>query len=381
MHPTLAARSRATLLGLAWGDVLGCPVEYWPKPLIAEVYGRYQTLPERYPLERIPADPYIRQHLRPLGLHSDDTQQAIVLLHSCLQDGGWQVGRWAEQLLQGRRRKAWRGTGRNFRSAVAKIAEGCPPLQCGSDTAGIGGAMRIAPVGALYHDRPAELLRVVVEATVTTHADIRAVSLAVAVATCCAWLVGGMEAAEVRARLPDHLAGIESAVAQQGLLAPVDAAQTHAVSTTLRQFLATAWADLASLRAALAGLAASLDVDLRGMAPPSNHAFVQLGGVHAVCVGLWPGQEAPAALLSGVVEEGGDTDTVAAIAGGILGARHGDDWIPLARCSDAEMLARYADATVSGQLPEAYADFLERERRWSALERDHAAALAATPAA
>jgi ADP-ribosyl-[dinitrogen reductase] hydrolase len=71
-------RKKGCLLGLAWGDVLGCPVEGWRDREISSVYGTYPGLPDAYPFEVIAAmGPRKVKRLRPLGLHSDDTQQAL----------------------------------------------------------------------------------------------------------------------------------------------------------------------------------------------------------------------------------------------------------------------------------------------------------------
>ena len=42
----LEERARGSLLGLAWGDVLGCPIEGWRKDDVERVYGEYTSLPE-----------------------------------------------------------------------------------------------------------------------------------------------------------------------------------------------------------------------------------------------------------------------------------------------------------------------------------------------
>src|SRR5262249_39059162 len=154
-------RIRGSLLGLAWGDVFGCPVEGWRSGQIQAVYGTYGRLPDAYPLERIATrGPKTALRLRPLGLHSDDTQQGLALLHVCLAPGGWSKEAWAALLVEGMRRQAWRGYGRNFSAAVAKLARGVPPEQAGSPSAGIGAVMRIGPVGALFRDDAEALARV-----------------------------------------------------------------------------------------------------------------------------------------------------------------------------------------------------------------------------
>ena len=145
-----ADRTRGALLGLVWGDVLGCPVEGWDTRAIRRVYGVYADLPAEYPWSQLAgASARTLRRLRPLGLHSDDTQQALALIQVCLAPGGWSVERWAACLVDGMVGRAWRDYGRNFADAVARLRQGIPPQRAGSRTAGIGAAMRCGPLGAL----------------------------------------------------------------------------------------------------------------------------------------------------------------------------------------------------------------------------------------
>jgi ADP-ribosyl-[dinitrogen reductase] hydrolase len=357
----LADRERGSLLGLAWGDVLGCPVEYWSKQAISATYGRYDALPDEYPWSRIPREPYYWGHLRPLGLHSDDTQQAVALLHSCLGPGGFLVEGWGRCLIRGEREGAWRGTGHNFRAALASLERGVDALHSGAPSAGIGAAMRIAPLGAIYRSDQRRLRRVVLESTYTTHADIRAAALAFAVAVTCAMLIEETPAENVSDQLPELVAEFEQeALAAQFVGAP-EPSQVHAASEFLREMLATRWRSLADLRARLFEHAASIltaGSDEFLLLP--NHPFALLGGVHAVCTGLWPRGTA-SELLVDLVQQGGDTDTAGAIAGAILGARYGTGWIPVHRLMDREALCAYASALMTRSLPEPMLDFVRRE--------------------
>ena len=95
-----ASRLRGSLLGLAWGDALGCPVEFWDTAEVRQVYGHYTDLPMAIPFARLPAREEIWAHLRPLGLHSDDTQQALALIQTCLAPAGWQMDAWADLLVR-----------------------------------------------------------------------------------------------------------------------------------------------------------------------------------------------------------------------------------------------------------------------------------------
>jgi ADP-ribosylglycohydrolase len=336
--------------------------------LIVRIYGEYRECPLRYPAALAKEAPELRSRLRPLGLHSDDTQQALALLHACLVPGGWQVGQWVSQLVKGEKQKAWRGTGRNFRDAVKNMRQGKPPLECGIASAGLGAAMRVGPIGAWYAEDEAALERVVRESALTTHADPRAVAMAFAVATGCSMLARGTSPDQVRARLPQQVEGFESALRADVPFAPHSEEHWHGVSDTLNRFLTKEWHDKLKLRAAMADLAVRNGLASSSASSFANHPFVLLGGVHALCVALLP-DVAPGELLARVVQEGGDADTVGAITGALLGARFGAGWVPLSRLLDADMLYRYSLAPCNGPLPESFDAFLEREAQLSQLER------------
>ena len=364
-----AERERGSLLGLAWGDVLGCPVEYWSKQAIAAAYGCYEALPDEYPWARIPREPYYWGHLRPLGLHSDDTQQAVALLHSCLGPGGFLVETWGRSLVLGEREGAWRGTGHNFRAALASLEQGVGPSRSGAPSAGIGAAMKIAPLGAIYRSEPSRLRRVVLESTYTTHADIRAAAFSFAVAVTCAMLIDATSTGDVLVVLPELVAQFErEALAAQFVGVP-EPSHVHATSEFLREMTATRWQCITELRVRLLEHAHSM---LTGGSEEflllPNHPFALLGGIHALFTGLWP-HGAPNDLLVDLVQQGGDTDTAAAIAGAILGARYGTGWIPIHRLVDREALCAYAVAVTTRVLPESFEDFVRREARLTTVER------------
>lgn len=363
--PPEADCAAACLLGLAWGDVLGCPIEYWDKAVVADVYGHFDQLPSEIPFERLPPDRRIWSHLRPLGLHSDDTQQAVALIQTCLQPEGWQIARWVETLIRGEKERAWRGTGRFFREAVKALARGGDPLLAGSPSAGVGAAMRIAPIGALHVGKPAQLSQVVWESSLVTHSDVRACSIAYAVAAACAMLVEGQAADAVRHCLADRVRDFET----EWLAArSADPTQTFSVSEALRRTLSTPSATLEARRRAICDDARPQMHPKELDAPMTpNHPFALIGGIHALCVGLWP-EGTPGDLLGGVMREGGDTDTVGAITGALLGARFGTGWIPVGQLRDHEVLMRYADVLRGGELPESLTEFLLREREYTAEE-------------
>jgi hypothetical protein len=93
-----------------------------------------------------------------------------------------------------------------------------------------------------------------------------------------------------------------------------------------------------------------------------------LGGVHALALALQDNAD-PLEILRYVVNLGDDTDTVAAIAGGILGARFGTDWIPETELVDQGRVKLYANRLVAGGLAEDPEVFLEREARLTQAEK------------
>ena len=166
---------KGSLYGLIWGDVLGCPVETWMEKEIEQIYGKYDGLPVTYPIDKIKAwDTKRKKRLRPLGLYSDDGQQALALIQTCLEPKGWQAMNWRNMLVNGMEKRAWRGIGGFFTQAVKKMQQGVRTDQAGSHSAGIGSAMRIGPLGAIYRNEPDTLLKVALESSLITHADIRA---------------------------------------------------------------------------------------------------------------------------------------------------------------------------------------------------------------
>ncbi|MCX6031786.1 MAG: ADP-ribosylglycohydrolase family protein [Chloroflexi bacterium] len=365
--PTQPERIRGALLGLAWGDVLGCPVEGWDARHIRAVYGAYKDLPAAAPAQPGREGRSRPSRARPLGLHSDDTQQALALLNVCLAPGGWTAEQWAECLVQGLAAGAWRGYGRNFSAAVARLAHGAAPQRAGNRTAGIGAAMRAGPLGALYHDDPARLATVVMESSLTTHGDIRAAAVAYAVAYAVAGFVAERSAAEIVTALPDAVSAVEADWMQGHTEWQHDRSAGHAVSAGLAALLADLAAPVEVLRTRVSEIARPTLAPGFTRAHP-NQGYALLGGSHALVMALRPDIE-PQPILADVVQQGYDTDTVAAICGSILGARFGCGWIPVERLADRDRLLAYADALVErGGLPEDLAGFMRREAALTAEE-------------
>ena len=69
--------------------------------------------------------------------------------------------------------------------------------------------MRIAPLGALYHDRLEVLAAVAMESSLTTHADLRAGAVAYAIARTAAGFVKDASPEQLIDELPGDVAAVE----------------------------------------------------------------------------------------------------------------------------------------------------------------------------
>ena len=175
-------RARGCLLGLAIGDALGAPLEGLSAQQIRAHYGLVDDYVDGARAWK--KKPY---RWRMPGLYSDDTQQAMALSDVLLECRRIDLDRLAELYLamatpKGSFVGAHRGIGRSFRQVLAGLERGVSPRETGQSSAGIGAAMRIAPVALYFDDQPDEMFGAVIEASLMTHLDIRSLAGAVAVA-------------------------------------------------------------------------------------------------------------------------------------------------------------------------------------------------------
>ena len=277
-------RALGSLQGLAVGDALGAP---W----------------EGSELDPARAEGPLQPSGR-VARWTDDTQMALSVV-GVLESGGTIE---QDALASGfaRRYQPWRGYSSATRAVLAALRDGEPwralrerIFRGGSF--GNGSAMRAAPIGAYFHDAPAEevIEQADLSAAVThSHPEGRAGAVAVALA---AWL-----AARSRGTGPDAGSDLLAMVADR-LPPGLD------VTAGLRE--AARLAADAPLDAAVAALGNGSRVSCQDTVP----------------MALWLALHRLDDYESGVrhaVAAGGDTDTMAAIVGGIIAARVGCAGIP-----------------------------------------------------
>ncbi len=373
-------RIRGCLLGLAVGDALGAPLEGLSAQQVATHYGKVKNYVDG--VQAWKRKPY---RWRLPGLYSDDTQQALAICDVLLDRGGVDQEALASRYLaladaEGAFLGAHRGIGRSFRHVVADLRRGTSPRWTGQTRAGIGAAMRIGPVG-LFHDDPAELLVPVMEASVTTHRDVRSLAGALAVAHGVRRLAAGEPRdGGLPLWLAADVARDEARMADAGYADVVTAADRHGgavpralahVETLLEQPRDRAFGALVE------------EANRHGAEPECKGPTM---GFPPACVPtclyvLMTTDSFEEAMVE-IVNLGGDADTAGAILGALAGAHHGVDEIPrrwLDGLQNREGIEKRAIALAHRSADGlAVPDLVATEVELNARERAHLARHAAT---
>ena len=292
-------RYRGVLLGLAVGNTLGLPVEYWPSAEIRRTYP--QGMREIDPTERgLPWD--------------DDLAQAVILADAIIEHDTFLVEDLAQRLVTWGRTNG-RGIGDQTARVIEALRGGASPgvaaqlvwERHGGSAAGNGAVMRCAPVAMRWPRDKERLLAETERSARVSHHDPR-----------CAWSAYAINLAVAEA-LHGRIASILD-LADELERAGAD---TH----TLQAVRDTAGHDLADLK---------LDEGAIGFT------------LKAMQAGLWclEHSESFEESLVAVISAGGDADTNGAVAGAILGALCGASAIPtrwLANIHAVDRLTSLAD--------------------------------------
>lgn len=319
-------RVRGCLLGLAIGDALGAPLEGLTAQQIRAHYGQVDDYVDGCRAWK--KKPY---RWRLPGLYTDDTQQALALCDVMLETGIIHAGKLAEIYLglanpKGSYSGAHRGVGRSFRQVLALLEEGKSPRETGQQSAGIGAAMRIAPVALYYRsDERDEILDAVLTASLMTHRDLRSLTGALAVAHAVRHLVEGDE------REPSLLFRIAGDVAHDEdriIERCADVTSVHQHKRSLSRAIAHTESLLELTReAALNALVE--EANRHGADPVCKRPTMGFPpACIPTCLYLLLATDSFEEALVDVVNMGGDADSAGAILGAIAGAYYGASAIP-----------------------------------------------------
>ena len=302
-------RLAGSLLGQALGDALGFVVEAEP-PEVARDYVESWLRTGRAAERAHPRFPF--------GQYSDDTQLARELLCSFRDRRGWDPAAYAHRLAELFRRGQDVGAGEGTRSAALRISEGVHWSKSGAPApyAGNGSAMRAGPLGLLFPD-PATMSDVAREQSRITHQDPRCAAGAIVIARAVA------------------LAGSRTALAPAEFLEDI----ALAAGSTERS-IAPAVRELAEW-VSLEPEHAVRQVTERGLDPGHTwqhgiSSFVLPSVVWSLYAFLRSPDDYWETICTAILV-GGDTDSMAAMAGAMSGARGGVAALP------ADLLPRLTD--------------------------------------
>lgn len=285
----LRARYRGAMLGLAAGNALGLPVEGEPASYIRRHHPGGIT--EVAPAERN----------RPWD---DDLAQTVLLGEVLCASDEFDAQLLANDLIRWARENG-RGMGGLTYRVIARLADGRPPHEAareaweesGWSTAGNGAVMRCAPVALRWRTSPSRLISTARESALVTHYDARCEWSTVVVVVIVAGCLAGMPPGR------DDLASALGGVGGDGWTADALAEVCEAIRGC----------DATDLRA--------LELD-----DPMDMGYT----LKAMQVALWCSvqERGYEPVVKQVVAAGGDTDTNAAVAGAVMGARRGMKEVP-----------------------------------------------------
>jgi ADP-ribosylglycohydrolase len=299
--PSELDRALGALYGLAIGDALGMPTQLLSPDEVQRRFGSITWF------EPPPQDHPIAAGL-PAGHITDDTEQALLIARLLIEGRGRIAPlTLAGSLAEWERDMARRGSrdllGPSTQRAIAAVAAGTSVDEAGRFGDTNGAAMRVTPVGiAKPIDDLDGLLQAVVDASGVTHnttlalagasAVAAAVSSGVAGASIEQAIQAGLSAARLGRNRGSWVAGADVAARIEAALDGVRELDQYDLVKFIRDVVGTSVATQESVPAAFAVLRAAGDA----------------GAWHACLM---------AASL------GGDSDTIAAIAGAIGGACQG----------------------------------------------------------
>lgn len=322
-------RALAALRGLALGDALGMPTQSMSPTEIERHYGHVDSLLDA-------ADDQPIAPSMPAGSVTDDTEQAVLVGRLLVAGGGHldpltlatSLLAWEDDMI---RRGSLDLLGPSTKSALERVRAGDDPRETGRFGATNGAAMRVTPIGIAYSlHLPDAFADAVHESCQVTHDTEQGWESAALVA---AAVSAGIEGAGVREAL-------ETAVGVVGSL-PRRGHWTGRASVLSRSREALSSAQRLN--------GPALERRLRTVVGTSVEATESIPA--ALCVALAYADD-PFAGLCAAARLGGDTDTIAAMAGAVLGACHGTTAFPADSVATIERVSRLDLAPLAEQLLE-----------------------------
>ena len=295
------SRAYGALAGLALGDALGMPTQAMSPQQIQTVYGHVTGL-----VDGDKSQPYAPGMAA--GSVTDDTEQALLIASLLLKGHGsglnLDAGEFSHALLAWEDSMIERGSldllGPSTKAALERVRAGEDPLRVGGEGTTNGAAMRVTPIGIAASTSDRQLFADAVWSSCqVTHATRQGFQSAALVAAAVSLGIDA-GAADVTALLWEAVAFVRS-LPERGAWSP----EPDVVAATHRALK----------------LAAQPPSSLEWLAGQIGTAVAAAQAI-PMAFALLARDPSPRALLQ-VANLGGDTDTIGAIAGAILGASLG----------------------------------------------------------
>ena len=331
------SRAYGALAGLALGDALGMPTQAMSPEQIRAVYGRITGL-----VDGDASQPYAPG--MPAGSVTDDTEQALLVASLLVRGRGSSSGRvaldageFAHALLAWEDSMIERGSldllGPSTKAALERVRAGEDPLSVGGAGTTNGAAMRVTPIGiAVSTADPEAFADAVWSSCQVTHATRQGFQSAALVAAAVSMGIDWdtPSASDMTALLWKALTYVDS-LPERGAWTP----DPDVVAATRRAMQLVANPASSSLECL---------VEQVGTSVASAQAI-------PMAFALLARDPSPRALLD-AANIGGDTDTIGAIAGAILGGALGEQVLPADSLSMIEEVSHLGLPSVALELLE-----------------------------
>lgn len=291
-----------SLLGAALGDAVGAS---WEGHRLAE-------------------EPEIKltTSLRGLLRYTDDTHMTIGVAESLAECGGFDGAHMAGRFVDNYYREPWRGYGPGPPRVFRLIKGGKPWDKAAGDiypggSFGNGAAMRVAPVGLFFWNRPLELREVAYQSGLITHAHVL-----------------GMEGAALQAMV------VALAVAE-------DPARPFEPLSFMSHLLDFTTEDTYREKLGKFSMLLERPDDRQRVVRELGHGIEAFNSVPTAIFAFLSHQADFTSAVIYAISLGGDTDTIASMAGAIAGAYLGVDALPgewLSRLENRDFLFSLAES-------------------------------------
>ncbi len=359
------SRAYGALAGLALGDALGMPTQAMSPQQIRAVYGRVTGL-----VDADASQPYAPGMAA--GSVTDDTEQALLVASLLVRGRGLASGRvaldageFSDALLAWEDSMIRRGSldllGPSTKAALERVRAGEDPLAVGGEGTTNGAAMRVTPIGiAMSTADPEAFADAVWSSCQVTHATRQGFQSAALVAAAVSLGIDSARstAPDLRSLLWKALTFVDS-LPVRGAWAP----DPDVVAATRR-----------AMQLSINPASSSLECLAQqvGTSVASAHAI-------PMAFALLARDPSPQALLD-AANIGGDTDTIGAIAGAILGAALGVEVLDGRDLARVEEVSRLDLRSVALELLELRAAHEPAASAPTVVEHEDATPDAPTPA-